>query len=87
MTAQENWPADPLIDEVRARRQELFARCGYNLRELFRLIQQRQAEHPEKVGSPLRTRPQTSHAETAREEAEGPATPGDQPGCGAMGGL
>jgi hypothetical protein len=67
MAAQEKWPADPLIDEVRARRQELFARCGYSLRELFKLIQQRQAEHPEKVGSPRRKRLQTSPGEKPAE--------------------
>jgi hypothetical protein len=42
-------PPDPLIDEVRARRQELFAACGMNLRVLARRIQELQAQHPELV--------------------------------------
>jgi len=47
---------DPLIDEVRERRRQLFASCGNSLRELGRLIQRRQAEHPEKVVAPRRAR-------------------------------
>ena len=40
---------DPLIDEVRQRRQELFARYGYDLRRLFEAVRQIEAEHPEKI--------------------------------------
>ena len=41
--------SDPLIDEVRERRRQLFARCDNDLRKLLAVIQQEQAEHPEKV--------------------------------------
>ena len=41
--------ADPLIDEVRQRRRELFAACGNDLNKLFELIQRIQARHPEKL--------------------------------------
>jgi len=40
---------DPLIDEVRERRRELFAACDYDLKKLGALIQELQAQHPEKV--------------------------------------
>ena len=40
---------DPLIDEVRTRRQELFSDCGMDLRVLGRRIQELQAQHPELV--------------------------------------
>jgi hypothetical protein len=49
MTEQRNDYPDPLIDEVRQRRRELFAECGYDLNKLFELIRKIQAEHPEKV--------------------------------------
>lgn len=40
---------DPLIDEVRERRAQLFRRVGGTLEGLFEEIQRIQAEHPEKV--------------------------------------
>ncbi len=46
--------ADPLIDEVRQRRRELFAEHGNDLRRLGQAIQRLQAKHPEKVVDPRR---------------------------------
>ena len=43
---------DPLIDEVRQRRRDLFAACGRHLDKLAQLIRQREADHPEKVIHP-----------------------------------
>ena len=37
---------DPLIDEVRQRRRELFADYDHDLKKLVQAIQQRQAQHP-----------------------------------------
>jgi hypothetical protein len=58
MTAlpQPSTPPDPLIDEVRARRQALLAACGMDLRVLGRRIQELQAQHPELVIDRRRTR-------------------------------
>ncbi|MFQ5489138.1 MAG: hypothetical protein ACE5GE_00340 [Phycisphaerae bacterium] len=55
---QEDQPVcqpDPLIDEVRLRRRELFESCENDLDELARRIRECEAQHPEKVGDP-RTR-------------------------------
>ena len=41
--------SDPLIDEVRRRRRELFEELGCDLKRLGEVIQQRQAEHPERL--------------------------------------
>ena len=49
MTPQAQPDSDPLIDEVRARRRELFAACDNDLRKLAERIQRCEAEHPEKV--------------------------------------
>ena len=35
---------DPIVAEVRAIRDKLAAECGYDVREIFRRIRQRQAE-------------------------------------------
>jgi len=52
---------DPLIDEVRRRRADLFTSLGGDLRKLFEAIQQLQRSHPEKIGRPqLRDRAHTS---------------------------
>ncbi|MBN2491016.1 MAG: hypothetical protein JXQ29_09215 [Planctomycetes bacterium] len=40
---------DPLIDEVRRRRRELFQRHNSDLRELHRAIKALQDKHPDKV--------------------------------------
>ena len=45
-------PADTLIDEVRQRRRDLYARCGNDLDKLAEAIQRIQAEHPEKYVDP-----------------------------------
>lgn len=44
--------SDPLIDEVRQRRADLFASLGSNLAKLFEAIQRLQRQHPEKVSRP-----------------------------------
>ena len=41
--------SDPLIDEVRQRRKDLFARCDCDLGKLFEAIKREQELHPEKV--------------------------------------
>jgi len=51
---------DPLIDEVRERRRELFARCGRDLDKLFEAIQCIQAKHPEMVFDRRRSKPAAS---------------------------
>lgn len=43
---------DPLIDEVRQRRADLYRSLGQDLRKLFEAIQRLQREHPEKVSKP-----------------------------------
>ena len=45
---------DPLIDEVRRRRANLYESLGGDLRKLFEAIQRLQREHPEKVSKPQR---------------------------------
>ena len=45
-------PADPLIDEVRQRRRELFASCDNDLNKLAEAIRRVEAEHPEKLKDP-----------------------------------
>ena len=49
MTPTGEWYPDPLIDEVRQRRRELYIECGNDLQKLLEAIQHCQAEHPEKV--------------------------------------
>lgn len=49
MNAHDASQLDPLIEEVRQRRQALFTRHGNSLRNLYRTIQEAQAKHPEKV--------------------------------------
>jgi hypothetical protein len=47
---QEREPyADPLIDEVRQRRQDLLARYDYDLKKFFDAVRKLQAQHPEKI--------------------------------------
>ncbi len=43
---------DPLIDEVRGRRRDLFADYDNDPEKLFEAIRRLQAEHPEKVIDP-----------------------------------
>ncbi len=40
---------DPLIDEVRGRRRELYARYGNDLNKVAEAIRELQSRHPEKV--------------------------------------
>jgi len=49
MNAEPQSYLDPLIDEVRQRRRELFAEHGNDLQKLFEAMQRLQAKHPEKV--------------------------------------
>jgi len=49
MKSSEKPCGDPLIDEVRQRRKDLFASCGHDLSRLLEAIQRVQDEHPEKV--------------------------------------
>ena len=41
--------SDPLIDEVRQRRRQLFAKYDNDLQKLYEAIRRRQAEHPQKI--------------------------------------
>ena len=41
--------ADPLIDEVRERRRELFAECDNDLNKLLELIEDRQKRRPDMI--------------------------------------
>jgi hypothetical protein len=45
-------PTDPLIDEVRQRRRELYASCDNDLNKLAEAIRRVEAEHPEKLRDP-----------------------------------
>ncbi len=47
----ESYP-DPLIDEVRRRRRDLFADHDNDPQKLFEAIRRLQAQHPEKVIDP-----------------------------------
>lgn len=57
MNPEEHPHYDPLIDEVRQRRQELLAECDNDLQKLYEAIRRRQDEHPEKVAAPRGQRP------------------------------
>jgi hypothetical protein len=45
-------PPDPLIDEVRQRRQELLASCDNDLGKLAELLRRREADRPGRVMDP-----------------------------------
>lgn len=47
---------DPLIDEVRERRRQLWADYGNDLDKVYAAIQRLQAEHPEKLVDPRKSR-------------------------------
>ena len=49
MAKSKEHPPDPLIDEVRDRRRDLFARYDNDLDKLAEAIRRIEAEHPEKV--------------------------------------
>ena len=60
MKSQEAPHSDPLIDDVRQRRQELLWRHGNDLTELFNAIRALQAQHPDKVVNLRRIRHPTA---------------------------
>jgi len=47
---------DPLIDEVRERRRQIWEECGQDFEKLLERIQRLQAEHPEKLVDPRKSR-------------------------------
>ena len=47
---------DPLIDEVRERRRQLWADHGNDLDKVYAAIKRLQAEHPEKLVDPRNSR-------------------------------
>lgn len=49
MNAEKNNHPDPLIDEVRERRREIWDECGHDFKKLLEMIQCVQAEHPGKL--------------------------------------
>jgi hypothetical protein len=57
MNPDEARSADPLIDEVRARRRELREEDGSDLDALFETINRLQREHPERVADRRRRSP------------------------------
>ena len=46
--------SDPLIDEVRERRRQVWAKYDHDLTKVFEAIKQLQAQHPEKLAVPKR---------------------------------
>ena len=70
---------DPIVAEVRAIRDKLAAACGYDVREMFRRIRQRQAESgldylrypPRRVVPPVDAAAQPA-GESARRDDHGP---------------
>ena len=49
MTQETKGYPDPLIDEVRERRRQIWDECGHDFDKLLEMIQRLQAEHPEKM--------------------------------------
>lgn len=49
--------SDPLIDEVRERRRQLWEECGRDFNRLLEMIRRIQAEHPEKIVDRRKSRP------------------------------
>jgi len=47
---------DPLIDEVRERRRQIWEECGRDFEKLLERIQRLQAAHPEKLVDPRKSR-------------------------------
>ena len=70
---------DPIVAEVRAIRDKLAAECGYDVREIFRRIRQRQAESgldyvrypPRRVVPPVDVAAQPA-GESSRRDDHGP---------------
>ena len=67
--------SDPLIDEVRQRRRDLYARYDNNLEKVAGAIRQLQARHPKKVFSRRRhaCMPASPACITTGEQIEGDA--------------
>ncbi len=47
---------DALIDEVRERRRQIWEECGRDFNKLLERIQRLQAQHPEKLVDPRKSR-------------------------------
>ena len=56
---------DPIVEEVRKIRQELFERCGNDLQRFMEFIRQAQLEHNERVVTSLEKRTATPPAAAA----------------------
>ena len=56
MTKETNGYPDPLIDEVRERRRQIWEECDHDFNKLLEMIQRVQAEHPEKLVDPRKSR-------------------------------
>ena len=56
MTQETKRYQDPLIDEVRERRRQLWADYGNDLDKVYEAIKRLQAEHPEKLVDPRKSR-------------------------------
>jgi len=56
MNAEKKDHPDPLIDEVRERRREIWEECGHDFEKLLERIQRLQAEHPEMLVDPRKLR-------------------------------
>lgn len=56
MTDKRKTYPDPLIDEVRERRRQLWADYGNDLDKVYEAIKRLQAEHPEKLADPRKSR-------------------------------
>ena len=62
---------DPIVAEVRAIRDELAARCGYDLKEIFRQLRQQQATSGQKyVRYPARRVPPTEDARAPERDTK-----------------
>ena len=49
MTQETKGYPDPLIDEVRERRRQIWDECDHDFDKLLEMIQRLQAQHPEKL--------------------------------------
>jgi len=56
MTVEKKFHPDPLIDEVRERRRQIWEECGQDFNKLLERIQRLQAQHPEKLVDPRKSR-------------------------------
>ena len=56
MNAEKNNHPDPLIDEVRERRRQVWEECGQDFEKLLERIQRLQGEHPEMLVDPRKSR-------------------------------